>query len=844
MPKKRLNLLLRRHVWQPLFSIALVASLVVTPSLHAQLGVSSSQTPLAADRTELHQALLDLNNPWTVMCIAAHPDDEDGATLTVLRRKYGVHTVSLFSTFGEGGQNAIGPELYDELGVIRVRETMKASVIQGSEPHFLGLKDFGFSKSADEAFRVWGHDAALRKMVEQIRKLRPDVIITNHDTTSGHGHHQATGRLALEAFDAAADPERFPDQLKETAVWQVQRLFVRFRSDPVSQRDAKEGDAAQTEGIVTINPNEFDSIRKSTYAEQALRALQQHASQGPWPQEIRAGGMPPITYRLVREATEAESLPANSNTLWDGLRLNGRLTEFAKPLTIDGRPPTDFLEDPERVFKAILDDHWAKTVISGKQPNYQPTADDYHFGRRLEQERNFALAAAKGIAITISPQTKSVTPNTTVTFTLTVTNHGITPFTLYSVEFLGLGLRGGLIRPDDRLAPQESKSYTQEAHVFPGAELYIPRTDSLYSDRIFGMPFTAAVLIDVAGQKVFAPVPVSHLNIMPLVEMGDVFTFPLVLTSRSLEQNQSLKLHLKNNLNQRFVGRLVIEPIGRKGRVTLPVQLSPSGSRDVAVEVKRIINLLPELPVLTKTPLTIQLSLYREKEDYPVDVRQFKVAYSDSRVAPNLKVGYIRSTDYTLRNALAALGVESQELNVADIQKSDLQRFDTIIVDNRGYQAHPELIDANPRLLEYAKNGGNLIVFYHKPNEWNPDAAKNRPNLAPYPVALGDERVTDENAPVAFTNPLHPLLNSPNKIGPDDFKNWIQERGLYYPKTWDAHYQTLFAMSDAGEDPLRSGLLVADYGKGHYIYTSLVWYRQLRAGVPGGYRMFANMISY
>jgi LmbE family N-acetylglucosaminyl deacetylase len=150
-----------------------------------------------ADRVALHQALLDLTNPWTVMCIAAHPDDEDGTSLIVMRHKYGAHTVSLFSTFGEGGQNAIGPELYEELGAIRVRETLAAAEIQGSEPHFLGLKDFGFSKSADEAFRVWGHEEALRRMVLQIRKLRPDVIITNHSATNNdHGHHQATARLA------------------------------------------------------------------------------------------------------------------------------------------------------------------------------------------------------------------------------------------------------------------------------------------------------------------------------------------------------------------------------------------------------------------------------------------------------------------------------------------------------------------------------------------------------------------------------------------------------------------------------------------------------------------------
>ena len=253
-------------------------SVIITAPRAQQPATAAKQSP--EDRIALYQALLDLTNPWTVMCIAAHPDDEDGTSLIVMRRKYGAHTVSLFSTFGEGGQNAIGPELYEELGAIRARETMAAAEIQGSEPHFLGLKDFGYSKSADEAFRFWGHEEALRRMVLEIRKLRPDVIITNHSVTSNdHGHHQATARLELEAFDAAADPKRFPEQLKDgVTVWQVQRLFVRARGTAERRPTMPP--------IVTIDPNENDPVRGTSFAEQALSALQKHATQGPWPKTV------------------------------------------------------------------------------------------------------------------------------------------------------------------------------------------------------------------------------------------------------------------------------------------------------------------------------------------------------------------------------------------------------------------------------------------------------------------------------------------------------------------------------------------------------------------------------
>src|SRR5437870_2809760 len=315
------------RITRTLFALIFVALLIAVP--RAQLPAATTGQS-SEDRIALYQALLDLQNPWTVMCVAAHPDDEDGTSLIVMRRKYGAHTVSLFSTFGEGGQNAIGPELYEELGAIRARETMAAAEIQGSEPHFLGLKDFGYSKSAAEAFKFWGHDEALRRMVLQIRKLRPDVIITNHSVTNNdHGHHQATARLVLEAFDAAADPKRFPDQLKNgVTAWQVQRLFVRVGRS--NQAPAEAG------SVVTIDPNERDPIRGVVYAEEALRALQKHATQGPWPktfaefaarfraftgQSAAPGQLPQIRYRLAREAKGADALTKDSHNFLDGLRL-------------------------------------------------------------------------------------------------------------------------------------------------------------------------------------------------------------------------------------------------------------------------------------------------------------------------------------------------------------------------------------------------------------------------------------------------------------------------------------------------------------------------------------------
>lgn len=224
--------------------------------------------------------------------------------------------------------------------------------------------------------------------------------------------------------------------------------------------------------------------------------------------------------------------------------------------------------------------------------------------------------------------------------------------------------------------------------------------------------------------------------------------------------------------------------------------------------------------------------------------RSVPVVWLDARVAESVNVGYIRGFDFSLPNALSSLGVASKELSVDEVKTADLSKFTSIIVEHRVYQSKPELIGANQKLLDYANAGGNLIVFYHQTDEFNPNPERNRPQLSPYKLTLGNERVTDENAPISFLEPEHPLLNTPNKLTQDDFKDWIQERGLYYPREWDPQFKALLQSNDPNEQPLKGGLLVADYGRGHYIYTSMVWYRQLRAGVPGAYRMLANMISY
>jgi LmbE family N-acetylglucosaminyl deacetylase len=832
------------------FALALCALSAALLAPARGLCQQSAPTPaLESDEIELYQALLDLQNPWTVMCIAAHPDDEDGATLTVLRRQFGAHTVTLFSTYGEGGQNAVGPELYEELGAIRARETEEASRIQGSEPAFLALPDFGFSKSAEEAFRIWNHTEALRRMVLKIRQLRPDVIITNHGTTVGHGHHQATGRLAVEAFDAAADPQRFPEQMVEgLRPWQAQRLFVRISSFDVGASDKKlEEEAAAKGRIISVNPNERDPVRNSTYAEQALSALQRHASQGPWPQRVPEGGARLIRYRLALEAKQAQPLPPNAQTFLDGLRPPAEIANWLEQLKLDNRPLTSFIKQRERIFY----------VLAGFRLNRQPRPIYHHASSNsqlINERMDRALAAVSGIKLTVAPRPALVVPNSSVTLDITISNRGE-----MMAIVTGASAPVGKIGPRPLQLPPKTSIALKQQHLIPdNAPVNIPHSAHLYDGLLAGKQFQVSYEVEINHVR-FPVTAWAGVDIAPVVEIKSITPSPLVLTPETIKRHQTFLVRLINHRNSAIEGKLTAggpDPDSARirdglvsgfgpGEISRAFKLAPGETKDVRLERVGLFEVM-EFTQNRKHALPNLMSLKVTEENSAKELtkQRVHVVYTDARVPEGLRVGYIRSFDETLRNALSALGVESKELGIEDVRRGDLSSYDAIIIDNRGYLAHPELVQLNARLLDYAQAGGNLIVFYHRTNEWNPDPQKARPQLAPYPITVGNSRVTDETAPIEFTEGGHALLNFPNKITQDDFSGWIQERGLYFPREWDAKYNAILSTSDAGEAPLRGGLLAADYGRGRYIYTSLVWYRQLRAGVPGAYRMLANMISY
>ena len=806
-----------------LLSLALLAPLV-SPYRHAQSArIVLVKTASKSDKVQLHQVLLDLGNPWTVMCVAAHPDDEDGSTLTVLRRKYGVHTVSLFSTYGEGGQNAVGQELYEELGVIRARETMAASEVQGSEPYFLGLRDFGFSKSAEEAFRVWGEREALRRMVLKIRQLRPDVIITNHDTTSGHGHHQATGRLILQAFDAAADPKEFPEQLTEVTTWQAQRLFVRAR-----------GPAGPPSQAVTVDPNEVDPVRGISYAQQALNGLQKHATQGPWPKAISPNGARIIRYNLVRAIPPAGALPENPKTVVDGLKLPEAISsKFVAP-TLDQKPLTEHVDKPGEVLVALVNARKRGAFTATKEIE---AIDPQRF-RLMSKRLDNALAVTTGVQLTIEAKDRLLVPGVKSEFEVSLSNTGDSDVAIKKLSSRGLPLDKQL-NPPDKLLPGTETSQTATATPAKTTPFSVPSSAHLYDGRLFGESLSVTAEVEAEGAP-FTVAAERRLDVGPAVQIINNNPSPCVETTATIGRCLSASLTLVNNLNEKFSGELTLTSSlrGRPTNSKNEVALTPHESRKIVLGSSSQIS-ARALANSHRQPDVTTVSLVKANSKELVSKETIAVVYVAGIAVAGLRVGYVPSYDDTLKQSLHALGVKSKELNVQDVQNSDLAQFDTVIIDNRGYEAHPELIQANGRLLKFVENGGTMIVLYHKTNEWN-----THPQLGPQPIVLGDDRVTEEDAPIQILEPRHSLFNFPNRITQTDFADWIQERGLYFPRQWDPKYTALLSTHDKGESPLKGGLLVSQFGNGNYVYTSLVWYRQLRAGIPGGYRFFANLISY
>jgi len=759
----------------------------------------------AGQSVELLQAFRDLHQDGVLMDLSAHPDDEDGSTLAMYRMKYGVKTCSVLFTRGEGGQNEKGPELYEQLGVLRSAETRAAGAVLGAEVHFLNFLDFGYSKTATEAFRVWGGQMeVLRRLVYVIRKEQPDILFTNHSTAAGHGHHQAVAITAIAAFVAAGDSTMFPEQIPETGVWQPRKLYA---------RQFGKGEALAE---VANDIQAMDTARGQTYLDIASSALRMHKTQGMERADLRRFTSGKSLYALFGTNSLYEP---DSTTFFGGIDFwRDHKLAFLLPiheslsLFHDGMSADSLL---------MMASHTLRTLDSlDGVPGRSPLAKRLIRQWRTKLERLVQLQFGVEASVTLGDST--LVPRQT---------------TLCAVHLTAA--RGSLQEPEVRISIPSGWTL-QDAPADDERELggtigqcwkirvgekpvcTLPRVRAQYRPIEEHQEIVAHVGYRINGVPVSLSVP-ARFEVSPEHTM-EVTPLMSWCPPDAADNGIRFSVEIRNHFPYQTAGKIqVMTPPGWRAETPTFAIADQESSSTVTVTVS---------PKSTPAAGEYTCSFRTEYANESTTIDLFSVAS-----APGLKVGIVKSYDTTLVTAVRQLGVPFSLISDEEIAGGNLSEYSTIVLDIRGYLVRDALKDHNANLLEYVRKGGNLLVMYQRETEWKPE-------YAPYPFKLSRKRVSMEDAPVTVLRPEHPLVHSPNEIRASDWDGWRQERAVYMPVDVPPEYEQLLTSHDPDEEELTTGYLVARYGAGSYIYTSYVWYRQLKECHAGAFRCFANMLSY
>jgi LmbE family N-acetylglucosaminyl deacetylase len=848
--------------------------------------------------TDLALLLRQLEAERRVLMVAAHPDDEDTALLTVLARGMGARTGYLSLTRGEGGQNLIGPEMDEGLGLVRTGELLSARSLDGAEQFFSRAFDFGFSKSAEETLSQWPEEEVLADIVEVIRRFRPQVLLSVFHGTSGdgHGHHQAAGMLATRAFQVAADPQAFPEQLEAgLRPWAPAKLYRLLWRDRPAEAELR----VETGGL--------DPLLGRSHFQVAMASRSRHRSQ-----DMGAAELPgPQASRLELAASRgfgtddpeaplfagiATDLLGMAEAAGGGMAISRSLQGFAQGIatarrTLNPENPAGVLSGLEGAWvdlEVSLSEARRSRGVAGSPEQEAGWAEleealEFRVGRLSE-----ALLVAAGVVVEARVDRALVTPGEPVEVELLVWNGGDRDLRLEGLEFRvpdGWEVEGG------------------SPGAAAGGPLAVPAGELVRWTAVLRLP---------------PETPVSVPYFLRLPRQGSLYAWPQGDPARTLPGNLPLvqaqvRLHLGSTPLQVSRAAAHVEVDKALGQIRRPLFVAPAlsvsidrsatawpshmeGSRSVTVRVRNLSTRPREGTVRLEapqgwrvTPTRQEWRLGAEQEasfvfdygpreawafleagaseravfravaqvdgrdhdqdftliDYPhidpvpmVTPAELEVSRFPVQVREGLRVGYVMGPGDGGLQALRDLGVEVELLDAEALRGADLSRYPVIVLGARAYETRDDLAQANARILAFARGGGTVIAQYNK-YEY-PEGG-----FAPYPVTMRrpHDRITDPDAAVTLLDPSHPLLRGPNRIGDEDFEGWVQERGLYFLETWDANFTPLLEMADPGEDPVRGGLVVASVGEGAYVYTGLSLFRQWPRGVPGAFRLLANLVS-
>ncbi|HEX5228920.1 MAG TPA: PIG-L family deacetylase [Bryobacteraceae bacterium] len=826
--------------------LAVLCATCLSPAFAQRELSGSAETRIALDR---------LNVVGSVLMIAAHPDDENTALLAYLARGRKVRTGYLSLTRGEGGQNLIGAEQGDALGIIRTQELLAARRIDGAEQFFTRAIDFGFTKTPQEALEKWGHDKILSDVVWVIRRFRPDVIILRFSGTprDGHGQHQASAILGREAFAAAADPKKFPEQLQWVEPWQTTRLMWNPGAFTKEQREEVE----KMPNRITVDPGDYDPILGHSYAEIAGMSRSMHRSQGMGAAERKGS---------AKDYLITQSGPVAKQDIFDGIDISWKRISGGAPVgQAIGEAARAFNpEDPAKIVPLLLK---AEKAMAGLHDPYVP---------RKEHELSDAIALCSGLWLDATADKFAVTPGGALKFEATALNRDHMAVQVKSVDIDGLSPSATKDKFGGVLPYNEPKAYAFTTKVPEHAALSQPYwlveakqgdTYTVPNQQDVGLPenpplFQAHFHLTIESQDLEVVRPVQYRYIERA--QGEL-TRPVIVEppvalqwseSAILFPNESpktIELQVQANV-AKAIGEVQIQtpPGWRISSKSGDFDLISSGEQgEIAFQLTPPAS-STQGPVSATAHIGNQtVATSMETINYPHIPPQVlfppasaKLVRSDVRLLAK-SIGYVMGAGDEVPQALRQLDAQVSLLSSEDLASGNLSRFDAIVTGVRAYNVRADLRANEGRLLEYVKNGGTLVVQYNVAEGGNPFGGDTNilANIGPYPITTGRERVTVEEAPVEFLHPESPLLHRPNEITENDFAGWIQERGLYFASQWDHHYLPLFETHDPMEKPLTGSTLYTPFGKGAYIFTAFSWFRELPAGVPGAFRIFANFLS-
>lgn len=787
-----------------------------------------SQVPGGKSSSEIFQDIKKLNVLGSVLYVAAHPDDENTQLITWLGNEKLYRAAYLSMTRGDGGQNLIGNEQGVELGLIRTEELLAARNTDGGEQFFTRAFDFGYSKGPGETFQFWNKEKILSDVVWVIRKFRPDVIVTRFPTTGegGHGHHTASAILAGEAFDAAGDSTRFPEQLKYgVGVWKPRRLLwntFNFGGQNTTSSDQ-----------FKLDVGGYNSYLGKSYGEIAAESRSQHKSQGFGVSASR--GTRYEYFRLIKGDAPHEGLLDGVNTTWErigGQRVGALVSRLVSEYSFNS--PGQSVPLLIEIYNEI------RKLPSGVWRD-----------KKLTEVKQL-IAECSGLFAGAYTTVQYLVPGKEVKIRLIINNRLGTAARLKDIVFRDQKntLDEALTR-DINVEKSISYILPDSASFSQPYWLRLPMTTGAFTVNDQSMigkpendPVSVGLTIDFGGTSITYTIPVKYRYNDPV--KGEVNQPVYVVPAVEIRSEPEVVL----SVNQKPVSVNTQVTRNDSGAVISEVKVAPV--RGVTARLKNGVGTF----FSDKKNGTNQLEFkavsgnrifdhYKVAISYPhiSDIVYFPEAQSklvslDMQIAGK-NAGYIAGAGDKIPEALVQMGYKVTILDAVDVATKNLSEFDVIVTGVRAYNIHTWLNEAERKLMDYVKEGGVLFVQYNTNNNIGPIKAK----IGPYPFTISRTRVTDESAQVNFVDKTDMLLNYPNKISETDFEGWIQERSTYQAMDFSENYKSLFLMNDKGEPASDGSLIYCNYGKGRFVYSGLVFFRELPAGVPGAYRLFANLIA-